>query len=329
MNPKRKRRLAHFAHVLAAIGIEDANESLTFSKELEAFVGNVYEMQFPDLSADKLFPADPAVHVADTSYTTRKMQQAARAVIDGGMATEIPMASYDAKGEDNFPIRSLVDGYRLTIQDLRAAQKLNRPLEMKLAESCKRAHLELQEQISFFGDTSHGLKGLFSDAGVLANSTAKVGVAWDDPAITLAIVLADIERMWKKIEVDTNRLFVPDTLALSGEAFSVFHAPIALGTVGFTTVAKIVMEMYGPRGLKEILPSSKLDIGTTGAVGGAPRQVLYKKDPLVLASQTPILFEQLPPQAKGLALETICHSRHGGVHVEQHKAITFMDGCVT
>lgn len=321
--------LQRLAAELARLGVTDANESITFSRELEGFIGQAYEMEFVELIAQNLFPADPAVDPADTSYTTRRMRNAAQAHIVANWNDDSPGASYDATAENNFPIRSVLNHYSLTIQDLRTARKLNRPLEAALAESCKRAHAEVFEQVCFFGDSTFGLKGLFSDSGVTGNGTTKVGVAWDDAAITAAIILADVERMFQKIVVDTKQIHRPTTLAVPTEASQILAMPRDFGGGIYDSLENLILRTYKSRGLQEIVYAPKLDIGTTGASGGAPRVLLYKKDPRVLAHQTPIFFEQFPPQADGAKLRVECHSRIGGVHVEEYKAITFMDGCTT
>jgi Uncharacterized protein conserved in bacteria (DUF2184) len=132
--------------------------------------------------------------------------------------------------------------------------------------------------------------------------------------------------MWNKIEVDTGRRYSPDTLAVSSEAKAILTTPRPLGTAGmYGSIEQILMNTYGPRGLKEITYARPLsNVPTYG-----PVVMLYKKDPRVVAHQTPIYFEQFLPQQQGLAVVVPCHSRLGGVHVETPKAMTYMTGTTT
>lgn len=317
---------------LGACGVYDANESIAFSRELEHFISEVYEIEFVGLAAMDLFPEDPdKADAADTTYTTRQVGTTGAAEFVSDWSTDAPAVSFSVKGENNYPIRSVRNRYLHTIQDLRTAQKVGRPLSMKLADAAKRAHGELFEQVAFFGDANYLIKGLFSSAEVVANSTAKVGAAWDtNPATLVDIVLNDVDNMWSKIFTDTKGLYVADTLAVSTEVMKLLTTPRSLGTGnGYGSLYNLIKSTYQDRGGMNIVHAQKLDIGTTGAAGGLPRQVMYKKDARVLSHQTPVLFEQVAPIPRGLAIEINCHSRIGGVHVERPKAITYLDGAVT
>lgn len=311
---------------------EDANESLAFARELEHFVGEVYDLELLELNALSLFPADTPANVADTSYTTRQMSQTGKASFISDWTTDLESVSYDAKGENNYPIKSFGNQYVFTIQDIRTAQKLGVGLDSKLAEVAKRAHAETWEHIAWFGDDESGVKGMFDSAEFIANGTAKTGAAWDTLSGSALVdaVLTDFANMWKKLAVDTNYKYLPDTWVLPVEQMALLAEPRALGTGnGYGSILELILATYGKMGLKDIVVSPKLNIGTTGAAGGLPRNVLYKKDAKVVAHQTPIFFEQILPQAKGFAIVVPCHSRMGGVHVEKPKGATFMDGCST
>jgi hypothetical protein len=334
----RKKLIAHYTGLWAQAGAtgdlfqgsgrEDANEALAFARELEHFIGDVYELDFTDLPALSLFPADPSTaDPADRTFTTRHMTASGKAIPIADWTTELPSVQYDALGENTYPIRSYGNQYILTVQDMRTAAKLGRSLETKLAETAKRAHAEVFEACAFFGDDVSKVTGLFDSAAFVANETAKVGVAWDNVAATPAIILNDFGNLWKKVCVDTNWRYVPDTFAVAPAAFEILSRVRDFGSGMFGSMSEVLLRTYGPQGLKSIVQVPAL--AAVPAPVSAAVGILYSKRPEVVAHQTPIFFEQHLPQVQGFALRVPCHSRIGGVHVEKPKGLTWMKGILT
>jgi len=305
----------------------DANETAVFSRELEHAVATLYETEFVELNANQLFLPDPPADVADESYRMRHMEGKAEAKIIANWDNKLPTASYGG-GERSYPIRSLANAYIWTLQDARVAAKTGLPLDTKLAEACKRAHAELLETCQLTGDAASGVNGLFSAANgvITARAVAKVGVTWNNAAVTFAVILRDFTAMWEKVVGDTKGKRKPTTFAVGTRAMLAITKPLDMGGGIYRSIWELLLASYGPMGLKELIHVPSFD---TMAAGSTDRVMLYTKDVRVAASQTPEFFTQLAPQAQGLTMVVPCHSRVGGVHVEEPLAFAYMDGTIS
>lgn len=321
-----KRWLASTENVCQHLNF-DADETTRLVGQLEFFTAQVYETEFAELTADLLFPADPSADVADETYSMRNAERNGKAEIIANWETKLSTASY-AVAKRSYPIRSIADGYILSIQDLRSAAKTGINLDTELAEACKIGHAELKETLCFLGDAPSGVNGLFSAANNVTTTrlVAKVGVAWDNVAATFAIILADFIRMWDNVVSASKGRYKPTTFAVGTKAMLALTKPMDMGGGVWRSPWELILASYGPMGLKELIHSPSMD--TIGAAS-KERVMLYVKDPKVVASQTPEFFTQLAPQLQGLTVFTACHSRIGGVHVEKPMGIAYMDGCIT
>jgi hypothetical protein len=291
----------------------DANETLAFARQLEYVFTKTYEIKYPDNKARVLIPMNTEVPSGARSHTYTQTDEMGEAAIVHSYATDFPSVELNGT-QVNQTIVSLGDSYNYSVQELREATMLGRQLDTMKAAIARRVMERKLDALACVGDTVTGLKGLANATGITAVSGAGV---W--ASATADAIRGDVEKMWKQVFSDTKGTYVPDVLALDPDSYSVIVTK-RLDDFNNMTVADYIIKTNPSIKTIEFWPR----LATADGSGGS-RILCYKKDPEVLEMFVPQDFEQMPPQAEGMAFKVACHMRWGGVVVRQPKAITYMD----
>jgi hypothetical protein len=214
-------------------------------------------------------------------------------------------------------IRSIGDSFQYSIQEIRAARKVNRPLTTMLAEAAKHKARILEDNIAWFGDSIHGLQGFLTNPNIpLLNLPADGNsngytntVLWAGK--TPAQVLRDLNLIVNTIGFNT--------LAVEGTAgdlmlllpFDSYTYIESTPRSDFSDMTILEYFMRNNPRIKEVdyLPS---ELNTTGP-GSTRLAVCFSRNPLKVKQHIPQDFEMFPPQERGMAFVVPCHSRYGGV----------------
>ena len=143
----------------------DSADSIFFTRELEHIKSETYDVMYPELKARSVIPVSMDADPGDEKITYEQYDHVGLAQVISSYSKRLPRA--DVKGtEFSSPIRSLGDSYGYSAQEIRAAKKAGKPLTDKKADAAKRAIMELDNQIAFFGDATHGLNGFLNHPNV-------------------------------------------------------------------------------------------------------------------------------------------------------------------
>jgi hypothetical protein len=144
---------------------EDAGETMFFARELEHVKSKSYDVQFPNLTATRMIPVSTEAGPGATSITYRQYENVGFAEIISNYATDLPRTDVTGK-EFTSPIRSIGESYGYSINDIRAAKMVGKPLEQRKANAARQANDQKVNQIAYFGDTANGLNGLFAHPNI-------------------------------------------------------------------------------------------------------------------------------------------------------------------
>lgn len=303
----------------------DAGETFMTARNLEHVLAKAFEIKVPEAKWRRLFPLNTEVPSGAETFSEDTIDMSGEAVLGDPDADNFPLVEVKLTNTAG-KLRSILTGYRYSIQDLRAAGHAGRPLDAKRAVAARRFVERKLDAIMFNGDTTYGFTG-FAGVGTAVTVTDKgADDTWESTSTTTTGGLAqDIANDVHKM---ANQIFT-DTKGIWGERLT-----LVVGTKGFASLSKprIIANMPGTAAeyllakhpwLEGIEYSPRLD---TAGAANKERVVLYARDSEVLEAMISQDFEQFAPQARNLHFLVPCHARTGGLLVHEAKAIAYMDG---
>lgn len=289
----------------------DADESIFFGRQLEYTKARTYDKKYTELKARALIPVSFEAGPGAESIKYEQFDQVGVARIVTDYANDFSSADVKAK-EFVSPIKSLGAGYQYSIQEIRAAAFAGKPLQQRKANAAKRAILQEENRIAYFGDTSHNLGGLFSNANVpdVALPADGVGALTTFAAkiTTPDLIVRDLNSIMNAIVNQSNGVEVGDTMLLPVQQYTLISAT-PRSTTSDTTIMKYFLQnnmfVKGMEWVVELDSAQGLIANDTAFA--------YRRDPDAVTLEIPQDFEQFAPQLKGMAYKVACHQRIGGV----------------
>lgn len=301
---------------------EDA--SVFFARELDYIKSQSYDVEYPELTALKLFPISSEVNPGAESVTYYSYDKTGLAKIISNYATDLPRV--DAKGKPSTAsIKSVGDSYGYSVQEMRASRMAGKSLDVRKAETARYQIDYLLNKIAWAGDADTGLVGVLSagndiplytipaNGSYVEGGTTKTSTKWEHK--TAQQILDDINGMQKYVAKITKNVERPDTLVLPSDVY-IDIATRQIQNTGYT-VLKFILE-NAPY-LKKIESASELqadatDINPYGA-NGQNVALLFTNSPKKLTIEHPMPFFQHPVQPRGLELEVPCEARTAGAMI--------------
>ena len=299
----------------------DADEGIFFARQLEHVKAKSYDVQYAELKARQVLPVDNSAGPAAETIKYEQYDSVAVAKIISSYADDLPRA--DVKGKEFIStVKSLGASYGYNVQEVRAARMAGKPLEQRRAEAAKRAILQKENQIAFFGDSASGLTGFINNPNIstVVLPADGTGASALFSAKTADQILRDLNSVCNFIFSNTKGVEMPDTLLLPVSTFT-FLATTARSSVSDTTILEY-FKLNQPF-VKEVGWLNEL---TGAGAGGTNRMIAYKRSADKLMLEIPQDFEQFPVQEKGLEFVISCHSRLGGVIIPYPLSVCFADG---
>ena len=306
----------------------DANESLAFARQLEFIYTQTYDVKYPDLKARTLIPVDTSIPAGAELYSYKIFNEVGEAKLVDDYATDFP--NVELFGTESFgKIVSLGDSYQFSIQDMRRAQLLNVPLQAKKAMAARHIIERKLDYIAAVGALNGTVPGFATNTNVVALSSAST------PALTAGT--------WaSRAQTTAGSLTIINDLLVAQQDIFTKSLGLAAGrdlVLPLGAYAELVKRTVSPdngfdqRTLLDFLrQNGRFDsiepwvaLATAGPVA-APRGVIYDRSPENLQLVISQEFEQLAPQAEGMAFKVICHMRTGGVEIFYPATMRYLDG---
>lgn len=292
----------------------DASQTAIMSQQLEHMMGEIFSVEYPELSASKFFPFDTSYDPGCESIAYVSYDRYGEAKIISNYSDDLPTVNVDGT-KYIAPVKGVGSSYILSIEDLRAAAMAGVPLQAEMGKVCRYA-IELKlDGLAAFGDVASGLGGFLNsdvvpDIGV---DTGSWGTANPDE------IVGDVVKLWNSIPAATHQIHKPNTLLVDSVSFGRF--------LNRMTDTDMTILRY----LETTLPGVQLidqwhRLALANDAGTGPRIMAYKRDLTTGRVAVPQLFEQFPPQEKNLAFKVPCHARCGGALIHYPFAYAYMDG---
>ena len=299
----------------------DAGETVFFARELEFIKSKSYDVIYAELKARQLIPVSFEAGPGAESITYSQYDQLGVAKLIANYANDLPRA--DIKGKQfTAPVRSLGASYGYNLQEIRAAKLVGKPLEQRRANAAKRAILQLENSILFFGDSDHGLMGFFNNPNVPTVSVPADGTGavtqWSMK--TPDQILRDLNLIANTPFNTTKGIEQASTLLLPLAQFN-YIASTPRSAISDVTILEFFLK-NNPFVEEVEWVNELVGLGASGT----DRAVAYDRDQDKLTAEIPQDFEQLPVQEEGLEFKIPCHSRVGGVLTYYPLSIVYCDG---
>lgn len=308
----------------------DANESAFFARELEFVKAQSYDIKYPQFKATTYIPVSTEAGAGAETITYRQFNQVGISKVISNYADDLPRADVFGKEFSNI-VQSLGNSYGYNIQEIKAAQMASRPLNVRKANSARRANDQKVDNIAWNGDVNSGLIGLLTSpnipsAVVPAGATSGF-VPWVGGSPKLpSEILQDMNDAVTRIVDNSLGVEVPNTMLMPIEQLRKIRTT-RLDSGTDTTIMEFFMNnnpeiqtIDWVNQLKDVVPAP--------SGGASPTNILltYDRSPDVLTLEIPDPYQQMAPEARGLEFVVSAHSRIGGVIVYYPLALDIAEG---
>lgn len=281
-----------------------------FARELDDVKAKTYDRQYPELNALRIFPVASSVNPGAETSTYYAYDITGMADFIADYSDDLPRADVFGKPQI-INIRSIGSSYQFSTQDIRASRFSGKSLDARRGEAARKFIDRLINRIAWCGDKKRGLRGILSSDNNVpiwtpplnAKGTTKLTDCTPDE------ILAVFSGALQYMSAQTNGVEVPDTIALD-QATYIYLATTPRSPLSDTTILKwlgdnlpdITFERAG-----ELQATSDYNPFT-----GQNVMVIYKNDPEKLEIEIPLMFNQLPAEARNLAFIINCEARIAG-----------------
>ncbi len=197
----------------------DATQVAMRSMDLEALDNTLYEPKYAELKARSVLSLKTDIPAGAETYAYDVMTRSGVAKILANDSDDVPLVDIDKRRETS-RIYSIVTGYRVNVQELRAAQMTNYPVDTAKAGVARRAVAEKENRLVWIGDPDYNIKGLVNMTGIQTTSVAagaKGSTKWSQK--TGAEIVEDVRKTRSLVTVLPSMADTPLTLALPAAAY--------------------------------------------------------------------------------------------------------------
>jgi hypothetical protein len=299
----------------------DANESIFFTRQLEAVKSQTYDVKFKPNKILSILPVsstyDPAIEV----ITWRQYSKVGTAKMIADYAQDFPRV--DVFGtETSVKPKDIGDSYGYSIGEIRRAAVTGYPLEQKRANVAREAIDNKLNYIALNGDTNTNLKGFLNYSGITEYTVASGGTGgtktWSTK--TAQQILDDMNGIVFSVINATNGIEIPDTLLLPMQQYNLIMTK-RIGDGSDETVMSYFLKTNRYITRIEWLT----ELSSSGA-GSTAQMYAFVNDKSHLEIEIPLMFEQFEPEKKGLAYTIPCMARTASLLVYYPLSIAKGDG---
>lgn len=235
----------------------------------------------------------------------------------GAAGDDIPFARVDS-GRDQIPVGYGGIGYEYTLEELRQAAHLQRPLDSMQAQKARRGFEEHAQRVAFNGDADRNLEGLLAHSDVSTSAAATTFAAAADGDAVAAIFNDPIN----SIIEDSKGIEIPDRVLLPIEQFNF------LATTRFDTTSQPItlLEYVKRNNAYTAMTNQPLDIRAIPQLDPLDKMVVYSSSPDVMVMHIPMPLRFAPPQMSNLKVRVPGEYKIAGLEMRYPGAVTYRTG---
>lgn len=297
--------------------LKDANESFFLQRELTLLEAKAIEWFPTDMTSRKLFTVEN-VGSGISSINYAEIIRSGRAVFSGEKDTAIPNANA-RRTETPSPVRKGKIKYTITLEEMEAAMFSGQSIDTQKALAAKEGVEYLLNQTAWFGDKANGLKGFFThmESQYLEAISPTNGTSgqpyWAQK--TAAEIWADLVKLKKSSDVNTNGQIVSNVLAVGVESYNILAFTTFTDTI---YQGRSILERIQQTGIFDRVEKCPELTSVTNAKLPTPITsksvaVAYSDRPDVFKLHHPLEFTTLPMEIEGFDTVVYCHANTAGL----------------
>lgn len=306
----------------------DAGESVFFLRQLESIDQTVYLIEYPALMARQVIPPEAGVPDWANVRTYRQYDRQGVAQLISDMSDDLPIT--DLKGSEfSSLIKKIGDGYRYSVDELKAAMAMSLPLDQERATLARWNAERAVDQILANGTmplatgaalTVPGVLGLLNQTGTTAftaGTKALGGTSWGTlaaPNATGDEVAWDIMGVCNNLFEATSQIWSKFRILMNPKQFD-YASQKRLGSISDTTA--LAFAKGNCPYIENIYPWWQVPAGT---------MCVFAPDPRVAAAVVNQEYVTLPPQTRGFGWVVPGSIKCGGVISRYPVAMSYVTG---
>ncbi|WP_100523368.1 DUF2184 domain-containing protein [Mycobacteroides abscessus] len=169
--------------------------------DLEAIDNTLYEPKYEELTARSVLDLKTDIPAGAETHGYNVLTRSGVAKIIGNNSDDLPLVDADLKREFQ-RIYTIAVGFTYSVQEMRAAQMTNTPVDATKAAVARRAIAEKENKLAWIGDKDYNIKGVSNATGIQIENVA-AGVSgkttWVDK--TGEEIYEDIRKIRAKVTV--------------------------------------------------------------------------------------------------------------------------------
>lgn len=311
---------------IASVLNMDAGETTLLARELESKIAENKDVLYQEMRSKEFVPVNTSHPAGTKTIVWRKATKYGRAkILTGYGASDIPSVTRSLT-EQTAKVYSVGSKFSYTLQEIKEAAMLNRPLQADLSADSTEYNARLVDQVVWTGDSSRNIAGFLNYPGVTAGTIPADGTnttkTWSTK--TASLIFRDAGNMYKAVVQTTNGVERPDTLLLPLSVYiDIGNRLVDPANGSNKTILAALQENMAKMGVTTIEGLPELE---TAGTGSTTRCVMYKRDPRKVQQHLPVVYEQVPPQADGLEIKVIGHTRFAGTTFYYPLSAAYGDG---
>lgn len=304
--------------------------SIFLKSQLEQVMNLVVREEFPDLmmSNGMLVPITNNVDYRAETFSYTLYTSVGEAKILSNGAQDIPLINNYVQKKMGI-IRTLVDGYEITLEDLEAAQFANMNISAELGITARRVIEEGLDRLGYVGAAENGLLGLFNLPNVTRETAPNNGNTNGGTNSTRWIhktadqIYREITSFLTRMRQATRSIEKPEILLIPQAQYDLISELVFPANTDRTLLQFILeTQRANPSGIKDIVPCEML---AGAGTGGGDMMIAYQKQSSKLRYEIPLDFEQRPPQEVTFSTRVVCRARTGGIIPLKFMSIRYYD----
>lgn len=326
MSDSRRKQLEHKAFSIedlsalrnlpiiqsASIRNDSVDAALHIAQQLDFLKIEFYNLKYPENHAMSLFPVTSSVERGAQTVSWRGFDYFGKSRIYSPEANDIPRVANSTKWR-NTNIKPVANSYFYTVDQIEAAIFGNIPLQAELARGSRLSLDQELNRIAWVGDEEEGLMGILTPNKDVSFPIFPTPL--DFAAMTSVQILDFVREMTSSVRITTAGVERPDTWAVPTDLFTRLHMT-RFNDGDTKSIATWLIDNSGGLLRKiidvpELNPRSDILRGTAYEATGV--SFYYSDDRNSFSIETPVPFDQTPPQAKGLGFEIISRATTAGV----------------
>jgi hypothetical protein len=305
--------------------------SIFLKEQLDYIFNEVVRQDFPDLqmASGALIPITNQVDYRAETFSYSLFSAVGEAKILANASTDVPLVNAYVQKKMGI-IRTLVDGYEISLEDLEAAQFAGMNISAEMGIVARRVIEEGIDKIGYAGAAENSLLGLTTLPNVIRETSPNNGNTNGGTNSTRWIhktpeqIYLELVDFLTRMRQATRGIEQPDVLLMPQEQYDRIAAIVYPANTDNTLLNFfLTTQRASATGIKEIVPVQMLaGLGT----GGSDLMIGYQRNPSKIRYEIPLDFEQRPPEQVVFSTRVVCRSRVAGIVNLKPMSIRFYEG---